>query len=74
MREVGLQFGDRVMLDGFSYDFCQGDRICLAGCVRKIADDTILYMTYKRTYMFDNLATIKRKWGGKDYIYKVNYW
>jgi ATP-binding cassette subfamily F protein uup len=31
MRDVSLKFGDRVMLDKFSYDFCQGDRICLAG-------------------------------------------
>jgi ATP-binding cassette subfamily F protein uup len=31
MSSVGLQFGDRVMLDDFSYDFCFGDRICLAG-------------------------------------------
>ena len=31
MKNVSLKFGDRVMLDQFSYDFCQGDRICLAG-------------------------------------------
>jgi ATP-binding cassette subfamily F protein uup len=40
MRNVCLTFGDdgegtergkRVMLDDFSYDFCKGDRICLAG-------------------------------------------
>jgi ATP-binding cassette subfamily F protein uup len=31
MKHVGLQFGDRTMLDDFSYDFCVGDRICLAG-------------------------------------------
>lgn len=31
MRNVSLKFGDRVMLDNFSYDFCQGDRVCLAG-------------------------------------------
>jgi ATP-binding cassette subfamily F protein uup len=32
MRNVCLKFGDdRIMLDDFSYDFCQGDRICLAG-------------------------------------------
>jgi ABC transport system ATP-binding/permease protein len=31
MRNVCLQFGNRVILDDFSYDFCSGDRICLAG-------------------------------------------
>ena len=31
MRHVNLKFGDRVMLDDFSYDFCKGDRICFAG-------------------------------------------
>jgi ATP-binding cassette subfamily F protein uup len=31
MNHVTLKFGDRVMLDDFSYDFCKGDRICLAG-------------------------------------------
>ncbi|KAG7343104.1 ABC transporter ATPase [Nitzschia inconspicua] len=31
MKNVSLKFGDRVMLDDFSYDFCVGDRICLAG-------------------------------------------
>jgi ATP-binding cassette subfamily F protein uup len=31
MRGVSLKFGDKVMLDDFSYDFCSGDRICFAG-------------------------------------------
>lgn len=31
MRNVCLRYGDRVILDDFSYDFCAGDRICLAG-------------------------------------------
>lgn len=31
MRNVSLKFGTRLMLDDFSYDFCAGDRICLAG-------------------------------------------
>jgi ABC transport system ATP-binding/permease protein len=31
MKNVSLKFGDRVILDDFSYDFCVGDRICLAG-------------------------------------------
>jgi ATP-binding cassette subfamily F protein uup len=32
MKNVCLKFGeDRIMLDDFSYDFCVGDRICLAG-------------------------------------------
>jgi ATP-binding cassette subfamily F protein uup len=31
MRNVNLQFGDRVMLNDFSYDFCKGDKICLSG-------------------------------------------
>lgn len=31
MRHVSLKFGDRVMLEDFSYDFCSGDRICLVG-------------------------------------------
>jgi ABC transport system ATP-binding/permease protein len=31
MKDVSLKFGDRMMLDDFSYDFCMGDRICLAG-------------------------------------------
>jgi ABC transport system ATP-binding/permease protein len=31
MRSVSLRFGDRIMLDDFSYDFCKGDRICLSG-------------------------------------------
>jgi len=32
MKNVCLKFGeDRIMLDDFNYDFCVGDRICLAG-------------------------------------------
>lgn len=31
LRDVSLKFGDRVMLNEFSYDFCAGDRICLVG-------------------------------------------
>jgi len=31
LRNVNLAFGDRIMLKDFSYDFCKGDRICLAG-------------------------------------------
>jgi ABC transport system ATP-binding/permease protein len=31
MKNVSLKFGDRMMLDDFCYDFCMGDRICLAG-------------------------------------------
>lgn len=31
MNHVDLYFGDRCMLKDFSYDFCKGDRICLAG-------------------------------------------
>ena len=31
MRSVNLRFGDKIMLNDFSYDFCKGDRICLAG-------------------------------------------
>ena len=31
VRGVNLQFGDKVILKDFSYDFCKGDRICLAG-------------------------------------------
>lgn len=31
LRDVSLKFGDRVMLNEFSYDFCSGDRICLVG-------------------------------------------
>ena len=31
LRNVNLNFGDRVMLKEFSYDFLAGDRICLAG-------------------------------------------
>ena len=31
MRNVSLKFGDRIMLNDFSYDFLKGDRICLAG-------------------------------------------
>ncbi|GKY90620.1 hypothetical protein MPSEU_000035500 [Mayamaea pseudoterrestris] len=31
MRNVNLTFGDRAMLNDFSYDFCRGDRICLSG-------------------------------------------
>lgn len=31
MRNVNLKFGDRVILDDFSYDFCKGDRICISG-------------------------------------------
>lgn len=31
VRGVNLQFDDKVILKDFSYDFCRGDRICLAG-------------------------------------------
>lgn len=31
MKNVSLKFDDRIMLFDFSYDFCVGDRICLAG-------------------------------------------
>jgi ABC transport system ATP-binding/permease protein len=31
MNNVSLKFGDRMILDDFCYDFCAGDRICLAG-------------------------------------------
>jgi len=31
MKHVTLKFDDRIMLDDFDYDFCKGDRICLAG-------------------------------------------
>ena len=31
MRNVNLQFGDKIILKDFSYDFCKGDRICLSG-------------------------------------------
>lgn len=31
MKNVCLTFDDRIMLDDFTYDFCVGDRICLAG-------------------------------------------
>lgn len=31
MRGVNLRFGDKIILNDFSYDFCKGDRICLAG-------------------------------------------
>jgi ATP-binding cassette subfamily F protein uup len=31
MRNVNLSFGDKIILRDFSYDFCKGDRICLAG-------------------------------------------
>jgi len=31
LRNVNFKFGDRIMLNDFSYDFCKGDRICLAG-------------------------------------------
>ena len=31
MKHVTLKFDDRIMLDDFNYDFCKGDRICLAG-------------------------------------------
>jgi ATP-binding cassette subfamily F protein uup len=31
MKNVSLNFGDRVMLDGFTYDFNKGDRIGLVG-------------------------------------------
>jgi len=31
MRGVSLEFGDKKILNDFSYDFCKGDRICLSG-------------------------------------------
>lgn len=31
LRNVSLKFGEKKILDDFSYDFCKGDRICLAG-------------------------------------------
>jgi ABC transport system ATP-binding/permease protein len=31
MKNVNLKFGDTVILNNFSYEFCMGDRICIAG-------------------------------------------
>lgn len=31
MKNVNLRFGDTVILNDFSYEFCMGDRICIAG-------------------------------------------
>lgn len=31
MRNINLQFGDKILLKDFSYDFLKGDRICLSG-------------------------------------------
>ena len=31
MKNVNLKFGDTVILNDFSYEFCMGDRICIAG-------------------------------------------
>lgn len=30
-RNINLKFGDRTIIDDFSYDFCKGDRICISG-------------------------------------------
>jgi hypothetical protein len=37
---VNLRFGDKIILNDFSYDFCKGDRICLTGMngVGKVCD------------------------------------
>jgi len=31
LKNVSLKFGDRVMLDDFTYDFCRGDKIAVVG-------------------------------------------
>lgn len=31
MKNVNLKFDDTVILNDFSYEFCMGDRICIAG-------------------------------------------
>jgi ABC transport system ATP-binding/permease protein len=31
LKSVNLRFGDTVILKDFSYEFCLGDRICVAG-------------------------------------------
>lgn len=31
MKSVNLKFGNTVILKDFSYEFCMGDRICIAG-------------------------------------------
>lgn len=31
VKNLSLRFGERVILDDFSYDFCKGDRICISG-------------------------------------------
>jgi ABC transport system ATP-binding/permease protein len=31
MKHVSLKFDDKVILNDFSYEFCMGDRICIAG-------------------------------------------
>jgi ABC transport system ATP-binding/permease protein len=31
IKNVNLKFGDNVILNDFSYEFCLGDRICIAG-------------------------------------------
>jgi ABC transport system ATP-binding/permease protein len=31
LKSVNLKFGDTVILKDFSYEFCMGDRICIAG-------------------------------------------
>ena len=31
LKNVNLRFGDNVILNDFSYEFCLGDRICISG-------------------------------------------
>jgi len=60
MRNVNLQYGDRVMLQDFSYDFCKGDRICLAGAngVGKVRLSTTMSRTLSRIQKSDLVSRL----------------
>ena len=47
MKNVNLKFGDTVILNDFSYEFCMGDRICIAGGngVGKVQFELLVYIS-----------------------------
>jgi ABC transport system ATP-binding/permease protein len=46
LKSVNLRFGDTVILKDFSYEFCLGDRICVAGGngVGKVRTESIIVL------------------------------
>jgi ABC transport system ATP-binding/permease protein len=63
LKHVNLRFGDKIILNDFSYDFCKGDRICLTGMngVGKVCDlFTLVLQVLMRLTLFVLNAIVPR--------------